>query len=121
MSHADVDVDLLRELIRSRRKSENQSLREAAEQVGVSAATLLRMENGQIPNRASLIRITEWLQVPLDQVLQKPMPRPAHGGTMAQIEVHLRADPHLDSHAAQAITEAVQKLYAAFSSQARGK
>jgi transcriptional regulator with XRE-family HTH domain len=120
MSHADVDVDLLRDLIRSRRKSENLSLRDAAEEIGVSAPTLQRVEAGQIPNRASLIRLTEWLKLQLDDVLCKTKGRERGAGTLAQIEVHLRADPRLDSDAAEAITEAVQKLYAAYSKQHRG-
>ena len=121
MPYADVDVDLLGELLRSRRKSENLSLREAAEESGVSAPTLQRVESGQIPNTASLIRITGWLNVTLDDVLPKVTKRETHEGTLAKIEVHLRADPHLDSNAAQAIAEAVQKLYAAYSKKTRGK
>jgi transcriptional regulator with XRE-family HTH domain len=121
MTHADVDVDLLRDLIRSRRKSESLSLRDAAEQIGISAPTLQRVEAGQIPNTASLIRIAEWLKLSIDDILRKAKERPSGTGTLAQIEVHLRADPHLDSDAAEAIAEAVQKLYAAYSKQPRRK
>jgi transcriptional regulator with XRE-family HTH domain len=121
MSHADVDVDLLRDLIRSRRKDESLSLREAADQIGVSAPTLQRVESGQIPNTTSLIRITNWLKLSLDDILRKNKERQPGTGTLAQIEVHLRADPQLDSQAAEAIAEAVQKLYAAYSKQPRGK
>src|SRR5579862_2114930 len=121
MPHADIDFDLLQNLIRSRRKSEDLSLRDAAEQIGVSAPTLQRVESGQIPNTASLIRITEWLKVTLDDVLQKSKELQPGKGTLAQIEVHLRADPQLDPDAAEAIAEAVQKLYAAYSKQHRRK
>ena len=120
MANADIDLELLQELIRSRRKADNLSLREAADTIGVSAPTLQRVEAGQAPNTASLLRIAEWLQVSLDDLIRK---KAAGGGkgTVAQIEVHLRADPHLDPQAAQAIAEAVQKLYAAYSKQRRNK
>ena len=123
MPHTDVDVELLGDLIRSRRKSECLSLRDAAEQMGVSAPTLQRVEAGQQqPNSASLVRIAAWLQVPVDSVLRKPKGAPKHpAATVAQIEVHLRADPNLPAGAAEAIAEAVQKLYAAFSKQPRAK
>lgn len=121
MQHPDVDAELLGGLIRSRRKAEGLSLREAALQMGVSAPTLQRVEAGQQPNSANLVRITEWLQIPVEKVLQKPKGVHTHPATVAQIEVHLRADPTLPPGAAEAIAEAVQKLYAAFSKQPRTK
>jgi transcriptional regulator with XRE-family HTH domain len=121
MPSAEIDLELLQKLIRSRRKSDDLSLRDAAEQIGISAPTLQRVEAGQPPNTASLIRITEWLKLAIDDVLQKSKELQPGPGTLAQIEVHLRADPRLDSDAAEAIAEAVQKLYAAYSKQPRRK
>lgn len=121
MTHADVDTELLGDLMRRRRKTDGLSLRDAAEQMGVSAPTLQRVEAGQPPNSANLIRIAEWLQLPVEEVLRKGK-RPANQlATVAQIEVHLRADPNLSPDAAEAIADAVQKLYAAFSKQNRPK
>src|SRR5687767_4264169 len=119
MPYADVDTELLGDLIRSRRKAQGLSLRDAANQMGVSAPTLQRVEAGQPPNSTSLVRITTWLQVSVDEVLQRGKGATKPGATVAQIEVHLRADPNLAPEAAQAIAEAVQKLYAAFSKQHR--
>ena len=121
MSNANVDLELLQELIRSRRKADNLSLRDAADKIGISAPTLQRVEAGQAPNTASLVRIAEWLHVSLDDLVRRPRAAGVGKGTIAQIEVHLRADPHLDPQAAQAIAEAVQKLYAAYSKQRRSK
>jgi transcriptional regulator with XRE-family HTH domain len=121
MTHADVDTELLGDLIRRRRKTDGLSLRDAADQVGVSAPTLQRVEAGQAPNSGNLIRIAEWLQLPVEEVLRKGKKPANHLATVAQIEVHLRADPNLSPDAAEAIADAVQKLYAAFSKQDRPK
>jgi transcriptional regulator with XRE-family HTH domain len=121
MTHADVDTELLGDLIRRRRKTDGLSLRDAADQMGVSAPTLQRVESGQPPNSANLIRIAEWLQLPVDEVLRKGKKPANQLATVAQIEVHLRADPNLSPDAAEAIADAVQKLYAAFSKQNRAK
>jgi transcriptional regulator with XRE-family HTH domain len=121
MTHADVDVQLLARLIRSRRKADALSLRDAAGQVGVSAPTLQRIEAGQLPNSANLVRLAEWLRVPLEDLVRPAKGRDPGAGTVARIEVHLRADPNLAPEAAEAIAEAVQKLYAAYSKQPRAK
>jgi transcriptional regulator with XRE-family HTH domain len=121
MTHADVDTELLGDLMRRRRKTDGLSLRDAADQMGVSAPTLQRVEAGQPPNSANLIRITKWLQLPVDEVLRKEKKPANQLATVAQIEVHLRADPNLPPDAAEAIADAVQKLYAAFSKQNRPK
>lgn len=119
MTHADVNTELLGDLVRRRRKTDGLSLRDAADQIGVSAPTLQRVETGQPPNSASLIRITEWLQLPVEEVLRKGKKSANQLATVAQIEVHLRADPNLSPDAAEAIADAVQKLYGAFSKQNR--
>jgi transcriptional regulator with XRE-family HTH domain len=121
MSQTDVDVLLLGDLIRSRRENEGLSLRDAAEEIGVSAPTLQRVETGQVPNTASLMRITSWLGVSLDDLRPGHKDRRSGPKTLAQIHVHLRADPNLDADAAEAIAEAVQKLYAAYAKQPRAK
>src|SRR4051812_17637337 len=108
MPHLDVDPDLLGDLIRSRRKADSLSLRDAAEQMGVSAPTLQRVEAGQPPNSVNLVRITAWLGIPVENVLQKQRGALEDPATVAQIEVHLRADPNLPPGAAEAIAEAVQ-------------
>lgn len=121
MTHADVDTELLGDLIRRRRKTDSLSLRDVADQIGVSAPTLQRVEAGQPPNSANLIRIAEWLQLPVEELLKKGKKPTNQLATVAQIEVHLRADPNLSAEAAEAIADSVQKLYAAFSKQNRSK
>jgi transcriptional regulator with XRE-family HTH domain len=121
MTHTDVDIELLGDLIRSRRKAHGLSLREAADQIGVSAPTLQRVEAGQPPNSSNLVRIATWLQISVDELLGKRKATSNNVATVAQIEVHLRADPNLEPEAAEAIADAVQKLYAAFSKQNRSK
>jgi transcriptional regulator with XRE-family HTH domain len=121
MAYADVDTELLGDLIRRRRKTDGLSLRDAADQMGVSAPTLQRVEAGQPPNSANLVRIAAWLQLSVDALLRKEKKPADQLATVAQIEVHLRADPNLSPEAAEAIADSVQKLYAAFSKQNRPK
>jgi len=117
METADVDIELLSELLRSRREREALSLRDAAEEIGISAPTLQRIEAGQIPATSNLLRLLDWLQVQLSDLRPRKGKQKTSPGTVAQIEVHLRADPNLDPEAAEAIADAVQKLYAAYSKQ----
>jgi transcriptional regulator with XRE-family HTH domain len=119
MANTDVDAELLGDLIRRRRKNGELSLREAADEIGVSAPTLQRVESGQIPNTSSLVRIAGWLGVSLGDLQKKGKGSEAKEGTI--IQVHLRAVQHLDPGAAEAIAEAVQKLYEVFSSKKPGQ
>jgi transcriptional regulator with XRE-family HTH domain len=107
MDATDVDMELLSELLRSRRDRDNLSLRDAAEEIGVSAPTLQRVESGQIPTAPNLLRILDWLHVQVADLRSKKSRSTSGRGTIAQIEVHLRADPALDARAAGAIVDAV--------------
>src|ERR1700683_1258463 len=91
MTHSDVDTELLGDLIRRRRKSDGLSHRDAADQMGVSAPTLQRVEAGQPPNSVNLIRIAEWLQLPVEELLKKGKKQGNQLATVAQIE---RSEEH---------------------------
>lgn len=57
-------IDNLPVLVRERRRQARLSLRAAARQCGLSAATLSRFEGGQDLDGKNLRRILRWLDVP---------------------------------------------------------
>jgi len=115
----EVDMKLVGDLVRQKRKRENMSLREAAVQVRISAPTLQRVETGQLPTVSVLVRVADWLGVKVDDLRQRPSESPR--GTVAQIEIFLRADPNLDRKAAAAIANIVREVYDGLVKGKKGK
>jgi len=115
----EVDMKLVGDLVRQKRKRENMSLREAAVQVRISAPTLQRVETGQLPTASVLVRVADWLGVKVDDLRQRPSESPR--GTVAQIEIFLRADPNLDRKAAAAIANIVREVYDGLVKGKKGK
>jgi transcriptional regulator with XRE-family HTH domain len=102
------DVSELGALVKKRRKARNLSLRDVADQTGVSLNTLSRVERGHVPDLPNFRRIIEWLDVPADAFLdpsRNAMPTPK------VIARHLRADPNLTTEAAERIANLVEEMY----------
>lgn len=86
------------------------SLREAAADVGVSAATLSRVESGDyLPERDNLFRLLAWLG--LSGATPSSEPHPPGAATMEAIELHLRADKELSDADAETIAQLVRLAY----------
>jgi len=111
--------------VKARRRSLGLSLRDAADAIGVSAATLSRIESGgRLPGRETLLRIAHWLGVRLD--LSGP-PRAGHRGrasapalsTVEAVELHIRADRDLAPAEAEALTEIFRIVYERFKAARR--
>jgi len=122
--------------IRRRREEMGLSLRDVADETGVSASTLSRIENGTgKPDADNIARLTGWLNMPMERVMG------AHTGHVAGdadspvvyfpqeampdiVEAHLRADRNLTPETAKALSELFRVAYAQFSvpgSDARGR
>jgi len=71
-----LDCQRLAFLLKSRRELENLSLRDAAEQVGVSASTLSRVENGQGDNllMENFLALCGWLKVSPSSLISNGQP-----------------------------------------------
>lgn len=96
---------------RARRRELGVGLREAAEQIGISAATLSRVERGDhLPDRDNLFRLTRWLEGAADR---RDVPEPHAPGvpTMEAVELHLRADPGLTADDADALARMLRLAY----------
>jgi len=85
-------------------------LREAAAQIGMSAATLSRVETGKhLPDRDNLFRLEAWLAG--DAGAAGAEPHAPGAPTMEAVELHLRADPDLSEDDAQALARMLRLAY----------
>lgn len=111
--------------IRRRREQQGLSLRDVAEETGVSASTLSRIENGTgKPDADNIARLAAWLDMPIERVMHHGQrgisdPNPVvyypHESTPEIVEAHLRADRHLTPQTAKALSELFRVAYAQFS------
>jgi transcriptional regulator with XRE-family HTH domain len=125
-----VNTDELGNAVRRRREQQNLSLRDVADETGVSASTLSRIENGTgKPDADNIARLAAWLDMPIERVLHhgqrsasdpKPVVYYPHESTPEIVEAHLRADKHLTPETAKALSELFRVAYKQFS-QSPGK
>lgn len=111
--------------IRRKREESGLSLRDVADETGVSASTLSRIENGTgKPDADNIARLTGWLNVPMERImsgrqLEGDEARPVvyfPQETMPDIvEAHLRADRNLTPDTAKALSELFRVAYTQFS------
>src|SRR5215468_4457210 len=119
-----VNTDELGNAVRRRREQQNLSLRDLAEETGVSASTLSRIENGTgKPDADNIARLASWLDMPIERVMHhgsatsdpKPVVYYPHESTPEIVEAHLRADRQLTPETAKALSELFRVAYAQFS------
>ena len=120
MNPGEINAELVGELLRGKRRRECLSLRDAALEIGISAPTLQRIEVGQIPTASTLLKLADWLGVGLDDLQSTPK-KAQRRDTIEQIEVLLRADPHLDSEAAATIASVARQVYDGFKRQKKSR
>ena len=111
--------------MRRRREQQGLSLRDVADETGVSASTLSRIENATgKPDADNIARLAAWLDMPIERVMHgglraasdpKPVVYYPHESTPEIVEAHLRADRHLSPETAKALSELFRVAYAQFS------
>ncbi|CDM66651.1 helix-turn-helix domain-containing protein [Pyrinomonas methylaliphatogenes] len=109
--------------IRRKREELGLSLRDVANETGVSASTLSRIENGTgKPDTESIARLSKWLNMPVERIILGEGAAPVvyfpQEATPDIVEAHLRADRNLTPETAQALAELFRVAYAQFSNQA---
>lgn len=103
--------------LREKRLSRGLSLRQAAQEVGVSATTFSRVERGDhLPDRENLLQLANWLGVTLEQVATTPADHDVvtHSpgeSTVEAVALHLRADKDLDPKDARILMEVFRVAY----------
>ena len=104
----DMSTPSLSAALRMKRRRRHLSLRDLADEIGVSFNTLSRVERGFLPDLKNYDRIATWLGAPTTSLLQNEgVPRE----TTAIISKHLFADTRLDPEAAEQIAKLVQEMY----------
>jgi transcriptional regulator with XRE-family HTH domain len=107
-----IDASELATRLRARRRERALSLRDAAAEIGVSAATLSRVERGDyLPERDNLFTLLRWLGVPAAAPPAPAEPHAPGAATMEAIELHLRADKDLSPADADTIAQMVRLAY----------
>ena len=120
-----VNTEELGSAVRRRREQQNLSLRDVADETGVSASTLSRIENGTgKPDADNIARLASWLDMPIERVMHhgqrhasdpKPVVYYPHESTPEIVEAHLRADRQLSPETAKALSELFRVAYKQFS------
>lgn len=96
-------------LLRERRGG--RGIREVAKEIGVSPATLTRIEAGRLPDLLTFRKICTWLKIDPAEILGIPVPHtsdnPIAGEVPADAAVHLRADQALPQEAASDLAQLI--------------
>jgi transcriptional regulator with XRE-family HTH domain len=95
-------------ILKARRREKHLSLRDLADQTGVSLNTLSRVERGHVPDLKNFQLILAWLEVPAERFLERAGEA---ASTPEVIARHLRADRRLPEDAATKIAELVEEMY----------
>jgi len=120
-----VNTGELGRAVKRRREEQGLSLRDVADQTGVSASTLSRIENGTgKPDAENIARLTAWLDMPLDRIMASRQQNNdgaeavvyfPHESMPEIVEAHLRADRNLSPETARALSELFRVAYTQFS------
>jgi transcriptional regulator with XRE-family HTH domain len=99
-------ISQLGKMLRARRRQKRLSLRDLADQIGVSFNTLSRVERGHVPDLRNLRLISEWLEVPVEVFIDSDS-----ASTPEVIARHLTSDKRLAPAAAAQIATLVEEMY----------
>lgn len=104
--------------IRTKRRESKLGLRAAAKEIGLSAATLSRLERGlssSLPDAESLSKLAAWLNTTVSSLLEEKQSKNASHEKQSDVrdivEVHLRADKKLTPETAKALAGMFRTLY----------
>lgn len=92
--------------LRERRGS--RKLRETAKEIGISPATLMRVENGRVPDLVTFGKMCSWLELDPGDFLGSARPDPGRGHQPAGLlamTAHFRADSALDPNTINALAQ----------------
>jgi transcriptional regulator with XRE-family HTH domain len=126
----NIDLAYLAERLRTSRKERGKTLQDVANDVDVSVATLSRIERGEARgvDGETLLALAKWLDLPADHLSGKPrMPslppgvQSSSASTPDVIELHLRADPKLNSKTAKALATMFRIAYEQMADQKKTK
>ena len=109
-----VDFKKFAAMLKAKRAA--RGLRQAAEEIGgVSSSTLSRIEQGNVPDLETFMRICRWLGVSADEFRPKATIKDSGEPPEPEevIEAHLRADRTLPPEAIDALAQMIRFAYKA--------
>src|SRR5438552_12957068 len=87
-------------------KRGDRGIREVAAEIGISAATLSRVERGHLPDLETFKKICKWLGVDPGEVFGFS-PSPASSQPTPAVAVHFKKDRSLEPATAQALAQMI--------------
>lgn len=114
---SSADLESLGALLRERRRG--RGVREVAREIGISHATLSRVERGLTPDLETFARICKWLEVDPGEVLG--FKASAETPSQPTVSVHFRKKETLSPKTAQALAEMILLAQAAFLKAQQGE
>lgn len=107
-----VDTTALYSALLDKKEEEGLSWRAVAAELGIHSSTFTRLYKGSRPDTETLVLLTNWLGVSVDQFLSgQAAERDQRRETMVAIGTHLRADRRLTPESADAIAAVVKAAY----------
>lgn len=93
-------------LVREKRGAKG--IREAAQEIGISSATLSRVENGKLPDLDTFSKVCRWLKIDASEILgcEAPAAKESIQG-QGMVFAHLRAEKTQSPEVAQALAEMI--------------
>lgn len=101
-----LDTKKFSEMIKSKRG--NIGLRNLASEIGISASTLSRIEQGNLPDIDTYLRLCEWLEVSTDYFTKST----SSDDVQNEVIAHLRADKTLPASTSEALIQMINLAYA---------
>jgi transcriptional regulator with XRE-family HTH domain len=92
-------------MLRDRRGG--RGIREVAKEIGISAATLTRVEGGRLPDIATFQKICTWLKVNPAEILDIPITTSQNSPETLAVAFHPRADQTLPDLAAADLAQLI--------------
>jgi transcriptional regulator with XRE-family HTH domain len=94
-------------VIEVKKKRGSTGIRETATDIGISPATLSRVENGKLPDIDTFTRICRWLDVDAGEILNCSKNKGKIESSQPALSVHLKADKNLSKEAAHALADMI--------------
>jgi len=105
-----LDTEKLASMLKSKRGS--QGLRAIAKEIGgVSASTLSRIEQGNVPDVETFLKLCKWLEVSTNEFSSESNNSSKSLTTEEIVVAHLRADKTLPKKTIEALTEMINIAY----------
>jgi transcriptional regulator with XRE-family HTH domain len=103
-----INIQSLAQMIKS--KTSDRGLRETAKEIGgISVSTLSRVENGNLPDMDTYMKLCKWLDVPFDFFASETLPSDSNKNVVV---ANLRADKTLSPDMAEALIKMIDLAYA---------